>query len=124
MSSGQWAEPATGYHFVRWEGDLSGTDNPKAFEVTSDVSATAVFALNEYTLTLTSTGSGSVAKDPDQATYTHGTVVSLTATPLAGGTFSRWEGSVTADTFVVHLWIDKGVRAKCVFETAKSKIKL
>jgi uncharacterized repeat protein (TIGR02543 family) len=43
-------------------------------------------------------GSGSVTKNPNQATYTYGTVVTLTATPNAGWVFSGWSGDLTGST--------------------------
>ena len=53
-----------------------------------------------YTLTVTisPSGSGSVTKSPDLAAYPAGTVVTLTANPGAGYTFSSWSGAVTGST--------------------------
>ena len=48
-----------------------------------------------YTLTTNVVGSGSVAKNPDQATYGSGAVVTLTATPAAGWSFAGWSGDLT-----------------------------
>ena len=78
------ATPATGWHFVSWSGDTSTTVNPLTFVIRSNRNFTANFAINTYTLAVTSTGTGSVAKSPDQPTYNHGTVVNLTATPGPG----------------------------------------
>jgi len=50
---------------------------------------------NEYTLIVTS-ANGTVAKNPDQATYHEGDVVQLTATPNAGWSFSNWAGGLTS----------------------------
>ncbi|MDP2919572.1 MAG: hypothetical protein Q8O43_05070 [Dehalococcoidia bacterium] len=50
------------------------------------------------TLTVNTTGQGSVAKNPDQATYTYGTVVTLTATPAPGWSFSSWGGDLSGNT--------------------------
>jgi hypothetical protein len=47
-----------------------------------------------YTLTVSIVGNGSVAKTPDQVSYTSGTVVTLTANPAAGCLFSQWSGDV------------------------------
>jgi hypothetical protein len=52
----------------------------------------------EYTLTVNIVGSGSVAKSPDQPTYTYGTVVQLTATADPSWTFSSWSGDLTGST--------------------------
>jgi len=52
----------------------------------------------QYTLTVNIVGSGSVSKSPDQATYANGTVVTLTATPDLGWSFSGWSGDLTGST--------------------------
>ena len=49
----------------------------------------------QYTLTLNTSGDGSVTKNPNQATYSAGTNVILTAVPNAGSTFAGWSGDLT-----------------------------
>jgi uncharacterized repeat protein (TIGR02543 family) len=51
-----------------------------------------------YTLTTATSGSGSITRSPNASTYTAGTVVSLTATPASGYTFSGWSGDLTGTT--------------------------
>ena len=46
-------------------------------------------------LSVTTEGSGTVAKNPDSATYTYGTAVELTATASDGWFFSYWSGNLT-----------------------------
>jgi hypothetical protein len=50
---------------------------------------------DEYTLTINVIGSGSVAKDPDQPTYTYGTIVELNATADPGWIFDHWDGDLS-----------------------------
>jgi len=47
---------------------------------------------NQYTLTINTSGSGTVTKSPDKATYNSGESVQLTANPATGWTFSGWSG--------------------------------
>jgi hypothetical protein len=54
--------------------------------ITTSVSAAG------FTLTVLAQGSGSVSKNPSNATYPSGVVVTLTATPNAGNYFSGWSG--------------------------------
>ncbi len=91
------ATPAVGYHFTGWSGSETGTDNPLMVTMDSTKTLTANFAINEYVLTVDALN-GSVAKSPNLATYTHGTTVTLTATPEAGYHFTGWTGSVTGST--------------------------
>jgi len=56
---------------------------------------TSIAGSSQYTLTVTVDGSGSVTKVPDQATYSPGTQVQLTANAIAGWTFDHWSGNLT-----------------------------
>jgi hypothetical protein len=54
------AVPATGYHFVQWS-DAS-TANPRTdTNVTGNITVTASFAINTYTLTYTAGANGSIS---------------------------------------------------------------
>jgi C1A family cysteine protease len=66
-----------------------------------------------YTLTVNTVGSGSVATAPDQAAYTYGTVVTLTADPDIGWSFDSWSGDLTgsANPDTITMDGDKTVNA-------------
>ncbi|RYU73852.1 InlB B-repeat-containing protein, partial [Hymenobacter persicinus] len=51
-----------------------------------------------YSLNVTTTGSGTVAKSPERAQYAAGATVLLTATPAAGQLFTGWSGDATGTT--------------------------
>ena len=91
---------ATGeYPFDYWTGDLTGNENPVTIVMDSDKTITAYFTREDYyTLIVNTDGEGTVTRSPDQGTYTHGTVVTLTAFPAAGWTFSHWTGALTGST--------------------------
>jgi uncharacterized repeat protein (TIGR02543 family) len=91
------AVPSTGWIFSSWTGNLSGSTNPTTITMTGNRSVTAHFTANQYTLTITTTGSGSVTKNPNQATYTYGQVVTLTAVPSSGWAFSSWTGDLSGN---------------------------
>jgi len=84
-----------GWSFSGWSGDLRGSDNPDYVRMNRDKNVTATFTQNEYTLTINRVGSGSVDKNPNQATYYYGDNVSLTATPAEGWMFSGWSGDLS-----------------------------
>ena len=92
------AVPADGWTFSSWSGDLTGSTNPDTITMDGNKTVTATFTQNQYTLTINIVGSGSVTKNPDQATYIHGTAVQLTANPADGWTFSSWSGDLTGST--------------------------
>ena len=94
------AQPAAGYTFANWSGDLTGTTNPATVTMNANKTVTANFTPvppNTYTLTGNATN-GTITKNPNQASYTSGTVVTLTAQPAAGYTFANWSGDLTGTT--------------------------
>jgi len=84
----------TGWTFSSWSGNLSGSTNPRSITMNGNKSVTAHFTQNQYTLTITLDGSGSVTKTPNQATYSYGQVVTLTAVAGTGYMFSSWTGDL------------------------------
>lgn len=82
-----------GWTFTGWGSECAGTD-PCAVTMTGDKNITATFTQDEYTLTITS-DHGTVNKSPDQATYHHGDVVQLQATPAEGWAFVNWSGGTS-----------------------------
>ncbi|MFO8109939.1 MAG: S8 family serine peptidase, partial [Thermoplasmata archaeon] len=90
------ATPASGWEFVEWTGDATGTSSTTTVTMDDDKTVTAVFAeVSTYTLTVNTDGDGSVDVDPDQAEYEEGTTVELTATPASGWEFVEWTGDAT-----------------------------
>jgi uncharacterized repeat protein (TIGR02543 family) len=92
------ANPLSGYHFVKWTGDVSTVANINAASTTitmnGDYSITANFVA-VYDLNISSTAGGSVTLPGEGAfTYDAGTVVSLTAAPATGYQFVKWTGDV------------------------------
>ena len=49
-----------------------------------------VSAADQYILTLSTSGSGSISKSPDKSSYSPGEEVRLTAIPASGYVFSGW----------------------------------
>ena len=90
------AVPNTGYHFVNWS-DAS-TANPRTdTNVTANVSVTANFAINTYTLTYTAGANGSITGASPQ-TVNHGASgTAVTAVPATGYHFVNWSDSSTAN---------------------------
>src|SRR6185503_9460327 len=63
-----------GWVFSGWSGDLSGSNNPENITMDSNKNVTATFTQVTYTLNVTVVGSGTVTKNPDQATYNSGDI--------------------------------------------------
>jgi uncharacterized repeat protein (TIGR02543 family) len=92
--------PNAGYAFSSWTGanaaDIINTGGVYTILMNANKSVTANFTLVPYTLTVNITGSGTVNRNPDQAIYTYGNVVALTATPDPGWAFSGWTGDLVS----------------------------
>jgi hypothetical protein len=93
------ANPASGYRFVNWTGNVGTIDNVTAASTTitmqGNYSITANF-IAQYDLTIESTDGGEVIT-PGEGTFTYdtGTVVALVATPATGYYFVNWTGDVS-----------------------------
>jgi hypothetical protein len=106
-----------GYTFGAWSGDFSGTTNPTSIAMNGPKNVVANFTQNQYTLTVNiiPSGSGSVAKSPDKASYTYGEQVILTATANPGYTFSNWVWDVSGTTNPITLTVNGNKTATAYF---------
>ena len=77
-----------------------------------------------HTLSVTNSGSGSVAVDPDLADYIHNSSVTLTATAQAGWTFVNWSGDLSGseNPAVVTMDASKSITAVFAEDTPQSLI--
>ena len=93
------AVPSVGYTFTNWTEGTTVVSPLKDFTFLASVNRILVanFGINMYLLNVTALN-GTVAKLPNQTTYSHGTSVVLTATPAAGFTFTSWSGDATGTT--------------------------
>jgi Divergent InlB B-repeat domain/Prenyltransferase and squalene oxidase repeat len=115
------ATPDAGSTFTGWGGDCTGT-GPCVVTMDQDQAVTATFDVGPPTLTVTKAGSGSgtVTSSPAgidcgatcAASFSNGTIVTLTATPDAGSTFTGWGGDCTGTgPCVVTMDQDRAVTA-------------
>ncbi|MDD5701127.1 MAG: InlB B-repeat-containing protein, partial [Dehalococcoidales bacterium] len=114
------AVPAPGWNFIGWSGDLTGSLNPVNIVMDSDKTITAIFAYNQYLLTVNTTGQGTVTKDPDQDLFDPGEMVRLTATPAPGWTFNGWSGDAGGIANPLEVTVDNNKIITAVFTTSSS----
>ncbi|MBQ7210231.1 MAG: InlB B-repeat-containing protein, partial [Paludibacteraceae bacterium] len=84
------ATPATGYHFVAWSDGVETAE--RTIKVEDNITLTATFASNDYTLTLSVEGEGTVM---GAGTYKYGEQVEISAQAAEGYTFVGWSDEVT-----------------------------
>jgi len=120
------ANVPAGARFDKWIGDTANAADPNAASTTvtmkENTEVTATFEQdgpNQYTLTVTIQGKGTVQLQPDGGAYNPGTTVSLTAKPATGSAFVRWEGhaSGTGATAQVTMDANKAVTAVFAIDT-------
>jgi hypothetical protein len=106
------AVPSAGWSFDRWSGDLSGSANPAVLTITGNMSVTASFTQNVYTLTVSVSGSGVISLN-NTGPYHYGDTVQLTANPTVGWSFDHWSGDLSGSVSPTTILIDgnKGVTA-------------
>jgi uncharacterized repeat protein (TIGR02543 family) len=68
-----------------------------------------------YSLTVNTSGNGSVTRNPDQTTYTYGTNVTLTAYPGTGWVFSGWSGDLTSTENPVNITMNSEKNVTATF---------
>ena len=94
------ATPAAGWTFSGWSGACSGT-GPCVVTMTQNLSVGATFTQLFYTLTVSTSGNGTVTSTDGfiscpgtcSNSYLSNTQVTLNATPAAGWAFSGWSGA-------------------------------
>ncbi len=82
--------------FSKWQkngADIAGSASI-TITVTEDATYTAVFTLNQYTITTATNGNGTVTGG---GTYNYGSSVSLEATAGTGSTFTKWSDGITTN---------------------------
>jgi hypothetical protein len=73
--------------------------------------------LLQYTLTVNTSGAGSVTLDPPGGTYDAGTEVTLTATPAGGFVFSGWNGDLSGSANPTAITMDGDKNVTVIFES-------
>ena len=115
--------PAVGSTFTGWSAPECPGTGACTVTVTAARTINATFTLNTYALNVTKSGAGTGTVTSSvggltcgavcSALFGHGTVVTLTATPDVGSTFTGWTGNCTgaATTCVVTMDAVKNVNA-------------
>ena len=101
------ATPYNGYHFVKWSD--GNTDNPRTIELTCDTTFTALFALNQYTISLLCDGNQGTVEGAGLFDYL--AQVQISATPAYGYHFSSWSDGNTANPRTITVTKDVALTA-------------
>ena len=70
---------------------------------------------DQFVVTASTVGSGTVTRDPDQSTYACGESVTFTAQPGAGASFTGWSGALTGTQNPVSMSVQADVSVTATF---------
>lgn len=111
--------------FAGWSGACTGANPVCTVTMDAAQSVTAIFILNQYTLSLTKsgTGAGKVVGVPSgidcgvtcSAVYPHGAILTLTATADPGSTFTGWQGGCSGTTATCTVTMDGAKAVTALF---------
>jgi hypothetical protein len=91
----------SGFEFIGWTGDATGTENPLAVTLNTNLDITAYFAAIGTNITVTVITNvnayGKVTPNLNGKDLKQGRHYTLTATPTIGNVFSNWTGSLTTN---------------------------
>ena len=118
----------SGWSFIRWEGSLTGENNPATLLVDGDETLAAVFAQDRYHIALQTVNTSglptddcTVSLDPLSADgYLPGEEVTARMTPSSGWRFVRWEGDLSGTVNPVTFTVagNQNITAVCGTEEA------
>jgi len=94
---------------------IRATTADGGFITSSVVTVSGIVAPQQYTITTSVTGSGTITLSPAGGTYLAGTQVTLTANPAAGNQFDNWTGGVTGTTNPVTITVTANVAVAANF---------
>lgn len=102
-------QPAEGWSFKAWTGDIESADAVQEVTVTEAVNLTAIFEKKSYPLNVTIEGEGTVEQKVLQAKkdYEYGTIVELTAKSAEGWQFTGWSGNASGTDSVVTITVNQ-----------------
>jgi uncharacterized repeat protein (TIGR02543 family) len=98
------AAPDTGYHFAGWSGDYTSNETTLTIQnVTSDMTLTAGFEINTYTVSFNEGDNGTISGDLEQTIAHGGNCTAVTAAPETGYHFTGWSGDYTGNQAALTL---------------------
>ncbi len=107
--------------------ERNGTRNPSSSGYSINLDALDIvgtltsLSATSYSLTTNvGTGSGTITRSPDQAAYTSGAQVTLTANPTTGYVFTGWSNGATGDANPVTITMDANKTVTANFQESSS----
>jgi len=117
------ATPSNGYRFTGWSGASNDTAATVTITMDDNQTLTANFvstsaATTIYTLSVNVTPAygGYILREPNKARYNAGEIVTVTANPIDGYTFSGWTGAVNKTDKTVSITMNGNMTLNANFQ--------
>ncbi|REL33119.1 hypothetical protein DYD21_12745 [Rhodohalobacter sp. SW132] len=122
------AQPAEGFVFLKWDGDITGNINPELLLFDSDKNVRAHFTERDYTLNIEISGEGFIRETVIEAgsdanedsLSTSGRKVRLEAVAAEDWIFDHWEGDLTGTENPELISVDEEKSITAVFDRSLS----
>ncbi|KXA95344.1 hypothetical protein AKJ36_00945 [candidate division MSBL1 archaeon SCGC-AAA259I07] len=116
------AEPASGYEFDHWSGDLSGTSKTKSVTMNENKLIIAHF-VEVFNLSASTepTEGGSISMNPSKDNYKKGTEVTVIAKPSSNYKFDHWSGDVSGTSKTKTVNVDSDINITAHFTETGGK---
>jgi hypothetical protein len=104
------ATPDSGYEFIGWTGQATGTNNPLMITVSTNIQVTGYFApTGTLTLIVLTNGEGTVSPNENGKRIIAGHTYSLKGNPKTGNLFSNWTGTITTNKNPLSLKVESSM---------------
>ena len=118
-----------GWHFIEWDGAISGSENPAVVQIDGETTVTAYFSRNDYSVDFSSDGEGSISREllsgtETEAGYLFESEVELTAVSDEGWEFVEWQGDIESRQNPVQLFMDSDKTIRAVFEPIEYELNI
>ena len=118
------ATPASGYRFSGFSGSVGSSSNPLTVTLNSSMSVTANFT-PVLTTTVSPSGDGTVSPScPSGCSYSSGSQVTITATPVSGYQFSGFTGTVNSSSNPLTVTVTSGTTETANFTPVATNYQL
>jgi hypothetical protein len=110
----------TYYYWVKAKKTIDGNTLESPFSDVDSGYASEAPPANQYTLTTSTQGNGTIGLSPASDVYDEGTSVTITATPGTDYQFDHWEGDISGSTNPLDITVTSDMSVTAVFTTIQN----
>ncbi|MGD9224138.1 MAG: DUF5123 domain-containing protein [Desulfobacteraceae bacterium] len=112
----------TYYYWVKAKNSIDGNILESPFSDVDSGYASEDPLVNQYTLTTSTQGNGTIDLDPESDSYEEGTSVTITATPSTDYQFDHWEGYISGSANPLDITVTSDMAVTAVFTLIENPV--